>query len=246
VFFPGCVGSVLFQEVNRQSIALLQHAGCDVHVPRAQQCCGAIHHHGGRVAEAAKLAMANIDAVEAMSGEADYVVNAIAGCGAMLRDYAHLLRDDQQYAAKAKQYEAKVRDISEVIDAVGMAPPTHRLNRKATYHDACHLAHAQKVTDPPRRLLSSIKGLELVPLPESDMCCGAAGTYNLQQPAMAMDLGARKLRHIQSTGCDTCVTGNVGCAMQVHSEAQRLGVDLKVMHPVTLLYEATFGGGEER
>ena len=111
-----------------------------------------------------------------------------------------------------------------------------------TYHDACHLAHAQKVTAPPRALLASVPGLKLVPLPESDMCCGAAGTYNLTQPEMCTDLAARKLRNIAATGAAVCATGNVGCAMQIQSEADARGQALRVVHPVEILHRAVFGG----
>lgn len=242
--FAGCVGSVMFQHVNRQTIALLRRAGCDVVVPRGQRCCGAIHHHGGRVAEAEALARANIDAFApdgAGGVKIDYVVNNIAGCGAMLRDYAHLLRDDPAYGPRAADLVGRCRDISELLIELDAPPPTHPVARRVTYHDACHLAHAQKVTTPPRKLLALIPGLELIDLPESDTCCGAAGTYNLSQPAMARDLAERKLGHIKSTGAAWCATGNVGCAMQIDSEARRLGMDLKVVHPVSLLHEACFG-----
>ena len=241
--FPGCVGSVLFQHVNRQTVALLQKAGCDVLVPPRQRCCGAIHHHGGHVQEAQAYARSNIDAFSNPDGtpRADFIVNNIAGCGAMLKDYAHLLRDDADYAARAGSFVQRVRDISELLVELGCDRPPHPVDRTVTYHDACHLAHAQKVTDPPRHLLSHVKGLHVVPLAESDMCCGAAGTYNLAQPQMARQLAERKIRHIQGTGARVCVTGNVGCAMQIQSEAQRLGVDLQVTHPVSLLYEAHFG-----
>ncbi|MCX5659354.1 MAG: heterodisulfide reductase-related iron-sulfur binding cluster [Planctomycetota bacterium] len=242
--FPGCVASVLFQDVNRQTVALLQAAGCEVVVPRSLGCCGAIHHHGGRVHAAEDFAKANIDALFPNGTDkpiADYIVNNIAGCGAMLRDYAHLLRDDPAYAAKAKAFTARVRDISEILVEFKPTPPTREMSRTVTYHDACHLAHAQKVTAPPRQMLSWIPGLKVIPLPEADMCCGAAGTYNLTQPAMARDLAVRKLEAIKRTGATTCVTGNVGCAMQIQSEADRMGMKLKVVHPVTLLHEAYFG-----
>lgn len=240
----GCVGSVLFQDVNRQSIRLLQHAGCEVRVPRTQQCCGAIHHHGGKAEQARAMARANIDAMLPGSRSEDwpdFVLTNIAGCGAMLKDYAHLLRDDPQYAEKARQFVSRVRDISQALVELAPEPPQAVMNRTVTYHDACHLAHAQRVVDPPRRLLGWIKGLKVVPLFESEICCGAAGTYNLSQPEMARDLAERKLRNIQATGARICVTGNVGCALQIQSEAQRLGIDLTVVHPVTLLYEAYFG-----
>jgi len=232
----GCVGSVLFQDVNRQTIRLLQRAGCDVLVPRDQRCCGAVHHHGGEVEAAQQLARDNIDAFA--GAQVDYIANNAAGCGAMLKDYAHLLRDDERYATRAVNMVKMTRDICELLVELNLAPPTRPLRRTVTYHDACHLAHAQKVVAPPRRLLTAIPGLKLIPLPESDMCCGAAGTYNLSQPDMARQLAERKLRHIQSTGATTCVTANVGCAMQIESEARRLGMELKVVHPVTLLDEA--------
>ncbi len=232
----GCVGSVLFQDVNRQTIRLLQIAGCEVVVPRSQNCCGALHHHGGHIDEAVALAKANIEAFTAAG--VDYIVNNAAGCGAMLKGYAHLLRDDPDYASKAEAFVRITRDISELLVQLELKPPTRRMERTVTYHDACHLAHAQRITSQPRQLLAMVPGLKVIPLCESDMCCGAAGTYNLSQPDMARDLAERKLRHIQATGATTCVTANVGCAMQIQSEAQRLGLSLRVVHPVTLLYEA--------
>lgn len=237
-FFSGCVGSALFQAVNRQSVELLAHLGCDVWVPDNQTCCSAIHHHGGEHEKALQLARQNIDAFLTMNPKPDYIVNNIAGCGASLREYDHLLRDDPAYADKAKDFTARVRDISEVLVAIKPARPTQAVHEKVTYHDACHLAHAQKVTSPPREILTWIEGLQVEVLPESDMCCGAAGTYNLEQPDMAMQLGERKIRHIESTGSEICVTGNVGCAMQIDGEARRLGVKLQVIHPVTLLHRA--------
>ena len=245
--FTGCIGSVLFQPVNRQTVSLLQHAGCEVLVHRDQGCCGAILHHGGRLADAEKLARANIDAFLSDGPDrprVDFIVNNIAGCGAMLKDYPHLLRDDPEYAQKAEEFTRRVRDISELLSELEMPPPDRPIDLTAVYHDACHLAHVQKITAQPRRLLGRISGLELLDLPESEMCCGAAGTYNLSQPAMARELAERKIAHIQKTGARTCVTGNVGCAMQIKSEADRLGVALEVVHPVSLLHEAYFGGAE--
>lgn len=232
----GCVGSVVFQQINRQTIALLQHAGCDVVVPNMQACCGAIHHHGGKVEQAQAFAKANIDAFEGV----DYVVNNAAGCGAMLKDYAHLLRDDPDHAERARAFVRRVRDISELLVELASTPPKNTIKRTVTYHDACHLVHAQGLAEPPRRVLGWIAGLTVIPLPESDMCCGAAGTYNLSQPQMARRLAERKIRHIRATGARVCVTANVGCAMQIQSEADRMGVPLQVTHPVSLLYEAYF------
>lgn len=243
-FLPGCVGSVLFQDVNRKTIALLQHAGCDVIVPKAVGCCGAIHHHSGHAHPAEDFARDNINAFFPLGTDkpnVDYIVNNIAGCGAMLKDYAHLLRDDAVYAERAKAVAKRVRDISELLVELKPALPERTLDRVVTYHDACHLAHGQKVTAPPREVLSWIRGLKVVPLRESEMCCGAAGTYNLTEPGMATQLAERKINHIKATGARVCVTANVGCAMQIQSEAARAGVELHVSHPVVLLHEAYFG-----
>jgi len=244
-FFPGCIGSVMFERVNRQAVELLTACGAAVIVPRAQGCCGAIHHHNGVWAPAKEFARRNIDALLPEIGPAvGWIATNIAGCGAMLKDYDHLLRDDPQYAERAKLFSSRVRDISEVLAALGLPEMKHPLNLTITYHDACHLAHAQKVTAAPRKLLAKIPGLNLVPLAESDMCCGAAGTYNLTQPAMASDLADRKIRHIEATGASVCATGNVGCAMHISSEADARGKAVEVVHPVELLHRAVFGGNQ--
>ena len=142
----------------------------------------------------------NIDAI---------IVNA-AGCGAMLKDYGHLLADDP-----ARNFAAKVKDIHEFLMQLGPVPPTHPLPIKAVYHDACHLCHGQQIRQPPRQLLNMIPGLQLLPLPENEICCGAAGSYTLTQPEMAGKLGARKARHIVESGAEAVFTGNVGCILQI-------------------------------
>jgi glycolate oxidase iron-sulfur subunit len=241
-FFVGCIGAVMFDKVNRQAVELLTACGADVVAPPAQNCCGAIHHHSGAHAPAEALARRNIDAFLPVGERGvDFIVTNIAGCGAMLREYDMLLRDDRQYAERAKQFVARVRDISEVLLELGMPEMQYAVNETVTYHDACHLAHAQKVTAPPRKLLEKVPGLKLVPLPESDMCCGAAGTYNLTQPEMSTALAARKLANIAATGAAVCATGNVGCAMQIQSEAAARGQKLQVVHPVEILHRALFG-----
>ncbi len=237
-FFPGCIGSVMFESVNRKAVELLTASGAEVIVPPSNTCCGAIHHHGGEHAPAEQFARDNIDAYERTN--ADYIVTTIAGCGAMLKDYDVLLRDDPKYAERAKTFAGKVRDISQVLMLLGLPKMNNPIEARVTYHDACHLAHAQRVTLEPRKLLAQIPGLVLVALPESEICCGAAGTYNLEHPEMAQDLALRKLNHIESTSTNICVTGNVGCAMHIQSEAQRLGRKVKVVHPVELLHRAVF------
>jgi glycolate oxidase iron-sulfur subunit len=236
-FLQGCVGGVMFADVNRQAIDLLTLAGAQVHVPRSQGCCGAIHHHNGLHDDAAAMARNNIDALE----DADYITSTIAGCGAALREYDLLLRDDPDYAERARRFAAKVRDISEVLLELGLPPPKFPVAETATIHDACHLIHAQKVAPQPRQLLAAISGLTLKPLPENDMCCGAAGTYNLTHPKMAGDLAERKVTHVASTGASLCITGNVGCAMHIQSHATATKRPILVVHPVTLLHRAHFG-----
>jgi glycolate oxidase iron-sulfur subunit len=242
-FFPGCVGSVMFDSVNRQAVELLNACGADVTVSRAQVCCGAIHHHNGDHHAAQELARKNIDAMLPLDGSGpEFITTTIAGCGAMLREYDLLLRDDDNYATRAKLFASKVRDISEVLLELDVSSLVrHAVDQTVTYHDACHLAHAQRVTTAPRKLLSKIPGLKVVPLPEGEICCGAAGTYNLTQPAMATELAQRKLRNIASTGASTCVMGNVGCAMHIRSEAAAGRAGLAVVHPVELLHRAVYG-----
>ena len=241
-FFEGCIGSVMFDEVNRKAVELLAACGANVIAPKLQSCCGAIHQHGGDHASAAQFARQNIDAFLPKHGPAvDLIATNIAGCGAMLREYDFVLRDDPEYAGRAREFVSRVRDISEVLQILGLPEMKYSVREVATYHDACHLAHAQKVTAAPRALLAAIPGLLLRPLPESDMCCGAAGTYNLTQPGMSEQLGLRKLANVRSTDATICVTGNVGCAMQIQSLAHGRGHKLRVVHPVELLHRAVFG-----
>jgi glycolate oxidase iron-sulfur subunit len=235
--------------VNRKAIDLLAAAGCGVTMLGGPACCGAIHHHNGLHAAAEGMARLIIDAAAASfpapagAGAAlpTFVVTTVAGCGAMLRDYGTLLRDDPRYAEKAEQFASRVRDVTEVLAELGLPEMTHPVNLTVTYHDACHLVHAQKVAAQPRALLAKVPGLTLVPLAESDMCCGAAGTYNLTHPEMAGALAERKLRHVAATGVAVCVTGNVGCAMHIKSVAHAAGKDLAILHPVEILHKAMFG-----
>jgi glycolate oxidase iron-sulfur subunit len=237
--FPGCVGSVMFDSVNRKAAALLNAAGANVISPPSQTCCGAIHYHGGAVEPAEQRARQNINAIPL--DKVDFIVSTAAGCGAMLKEYDLLLRDDPNYAQRAVAFASKVRDITQVLDELGLPPMTHSVPITATYHDACHLAHAQKVKLAPRKLLAQIPGLKLIPLPESDTCCGAAGTYFLTQPEMAQKLAQRKLANIAATGAGTCIAANAGCALHLQRQAAAHGKTIKVVHPVDLLYAGMFG-----
>lgn len=242
-FFEGCVASVMGSEVHHKAAELLCAAGADVVSPPDQICCGAIHHHGGEVDAAGEMAKKNIDAYLPATGpELDYIITCTAGDGAMLRQYAEILADDPVYAERAQRFSAKVRDVTEVLLALGLPSFKQRLLGQVTYHDACHLAHAQGVTTAPRQLLEQIPGLTLVPLPESDVCCGAAGTYNLAQPEMAEELAHRKLENVKSTGCQIVASGNIGCNLHLQAQARTERSPVRFVHPVELLHEAVFGG----
>ncbi|HET6575610.1 MAG TPA: heterodisulfide reductase-related iron-sulfur binding cluster, partial [Fimbriiglobus sp.] len=215
--FLGCVADGLYPQTNYATAKVLQANGCEVWIPRNQGCCGALHYHAAEEPTARELAAANCDAFGTAGAgwqRLDAIVTNAAGCGAMLKDYAHLLHDTPQAEAAAR-FNAKVKDITEFLYELGPVKPTHPLRVKATYHDACHLRHAQQIQKPPRALLEMIPGLELVPLNETELCCGAAGSYNLTQPEMAERLGDRKAANIQATGARAVFTGNVGCLMQI-------------------------------
>jgi glycolate oxidase iron-sulfur subunit len=236
--FRGCVGDVLFRATHWATARVLQENGCDVVIPASQGCCGAIHFHAGQPEPARAMADANVRALSLP--DVDAVIVNVAGCGSMLKEYGHHWHDAGQ--ADRAALAAKVRDVHQFLDDLGLVAPTQPLSRRVTYHDACHLAHAQKVREAPRRILRSIPGLELVELAESELCCGAAGTYNLTEPEMAQRLARRKLDNILATGCQTVVTANAGCLLQIAREARQQGHRLQVVHPMDLLaasYEAT-------
>lgn len=237
-FFIGCVSESMFGPTNRATLKVLQVNGVEVVSPPAQVCCGAIHHHNNRTEQALELARRNIRTFEAVEDDIDAIVTNVAGCGAMLKSYAELLVDDEAYAERAERFVDRVRDISEYLIDLGLRPPSKPMPLRVTYHDACHLAHVQKIRQEPRKVLESIPGLELVPLPESDWCCGAAGTYNLTQPEMSRKLAERKLANIDKTGAEVVAAANAGCILQIAQHAGDTGRDLRVVHPIDLLAEA--------
>jgi glycolate oxidase iron-sulfur subunit len=231
VLFTGCVGDAVFRHVNWATARVLQANGCDVVIPAAQQCCGAIHFHAGQAAPARDFADANLAALKA--DDFDAVIVNIAGCGAMLKDYGHHWNDDRQQLRS--DFAAKVRDIHEFLWDLRPITPTGEIPARVAYHDACHLAHAQGVRQAPRELLRQIPGLELVDIAESEICCGAAGSYNLTQPEMADRLSRRKLDHILATGARTIAAANAGCLLQIMREAKLRREKLRVMHPIEIL-----------
>lgn len=232
--FTGCVADAMAPETNAATVRVLARNGCDVVVPSDQVCCGAIHYHSGHEAPALAFAKRNMEAFDAADFDA-IIVNA-AGCGAMLKDYPHLVPSTDRAAADA--FVGKVRDISEFLNDLGIDPPGGTVAVKATYHDACHLCHAQQVRTAPRRLLSQIPGVELVPLDESEVCCGAAGTYNLTQPEMSERLARRKVENLKKTGASVVAMGNIGCQLQIERALRNAGSDAEVVHTIELLDRA--------
>ena len=239
--FTGCVADVLFRSTHWATARVLQENGCDVYVPRGQVCCGAIHFHAGASEPARELADRNLAAFDL--DELDAVIVNVAGCGAMLKDYGHHWHDGHEEARR--KFAAKVKDVSEFLDGLGLVPPKGEVRATATYHDACHLGHAQKIREAPRRLLAQIPGLELRDLPETELCCGAAGTYNLTEPEMAGRLSRRKLANIAKTQAQIVLTANAGCLLQIGREARQQGLRIEVLHPMEIL-DRSYREGSER
>ena len=230
----GCVQSVFFPRVNAATARVLAAEGCDVIIPRGQGCCGALSLHSGREAEASAFARRTIAMFE-QAGVDAVVVNS-AGCGSAMKEYERLLRGaDGGWAERAAEMSGKVRDLAEFLVELGPTAPRHPLPVTAAYHDACHLAHAQRITRQPRELLRAIPGLTLVEVPDAGTCCGSAGVYNLLQPAAASELGARKAESVQSTGAPLLISANPGCSLQIASALAERGQDIAVAHTAEVL-----------
>ena len=230
----GCVQRLVFPQVNAATVRVLCAEGCDVVAPPEQGCCGALALHAGRVEEARAFARRAIDVFE-RAGVERIAVNA-AGCGSSMKEYGQLLSDDPAWAERARAFSARVRDVTEIVAELG-APraPRHPLALRIAYHDACHLAHAQGVRQPPRDLLRSIPGVEIVPFAEPEICCGSAGIYNLVEPDAARELGDRKAAHIDAVSPDLIATGNPGCTLQMTAASARLGRVRPIRHPIEIL-----------
>ncbi len=231
----GCVMRVLFASTNEATVRVLQANGCEVIAPPHAACCGALHLHSGLHEDALVRCRALIDSLTPYLNEIDALVINSAGCGSTLREYGTLLRDDKAYCERAKIISDKVRDICEWLEEIGPAPMANMIAETVSYHDACHLAHAQKIREQPRALLGRIPGLKLVEMEEADTCCGSAGTYNITEPALAAQLLARKVEHIRKTGATTIVTGNPGCLAWIEQGLEEQGLKIKICHPVELL-----------
>lgn len=229
----GCVQGAFFPEVNSATVRILAAEGCDVVIPRGQGCCGALSVHNGRRDEAARFARRLIDTFE-NTGMDYFVVNA-AGCGSSLKEYGELLADDPAYAARARHFAAKVRDLTELLVELGPVAPRHPLPITVAYHDACHLGHAQGVRAQPRALLRGIPELRLREIADPELCCGSAGIWNILNPVPAAELGDRKAANILATGAELLVTANPGCMMQVAASLRRQDATIAMAHTAQVL-----------
>jgi glycolate oxidase iron-sulfur subunit len=234
----GCVQSVFFPQVNVATARVLAAEGCDVIIPRGQGCCGALSLHSGRAKEAARFARRIIETFERAGVDA-IVVNS-AGCGSAMKEYTDLLADDAAWAPRAAALSSKVRDFAEFLAGLfetsgGPAAARHPVPVRAAYHDACHLAHAQRITAAPRDLLRGIPELDLAEVPDAGTCCGSAGIYNLLQPEAARELGERKAASVRDTGAQLLISANPGCSMQIASALEARGEHIAVAHTAEIL-----------
>ena len=235
VLLRGCVMDGLFRETNLATDRTLRMNGYVVHAPPPARCCGALHAHAGDLEGARDLGKKANRGVR--GHETDYIVTNAAGCGAMMKEYGHLLGKDPEWSERAERIASRVRDVSELLAAAGprRAGPMHM---RVTYDAPCHLLHAQRIAAAPLQVLSAIEGIELVPIAGADQCCGSAGIYNLLEPEVSAKVLAPKLNEIRLSMAEVVVTGNPGCAMQIGAGLYLAGTGTRTVHPVDLLDEA--------
>jgi glycolate oxidase iron-sulfur subunit len=232
----GCVMPLMFGDVNAATVRVLRRNGCDVIFPERQLCCGALNIHNGESVAAKAMARRNIDAF--LENPVDAIVVNAAGCGAAMKEYDFLLRDDKQYVEKAKRFTGLVKDAGEFLAGLGMVGDLQPINLTVTYQDPCHLAHGQKIRRQPRDLLHAIPGLKLVEMDSSDRCCGSAGIYNLTHAGMSQQLLKEKMSAVGAVNADAIVTPNPGCMLQLSYGAKHYGPSLPVYHLMDLLDRA--------
>lgn len=229
----GCAQRVLDPDINTATIKALTHQGVEVVVPRDQGCCGGLAWHTGDLAAAQAFARRNLDA---FAESFDAIVTNAAGCGSAMHEYALILRGTPD-EARAAAFAPRVIDVSAFLHDLGLRGSFRELPQKVVYHDACHLANAQGVRDQPRALLRSIPGLELLELADAHLCCGSAGTYNLDEPEIAASLGREKARRILETGAEVVATGNIGCLTQMKMHLHAMGSQMAVRHTMQVLWK---------
>jgi Fe-S oxidoreductase len=232
----GCVMPLMFGDVNAASVRVLRRNGCEVIFPKRQICCGALNIHNGESVAAKQMARRNIDAF--LDAGVDAVVVNAAGCGAAMKEYGYLLREDSEYTDKAKRFSALVKDAGEFLAGLGLVGAMAPVNLTVTYQDPCHLAHGQKIRSQPRQLLKSIPGLKLIEMEGSERCCGSAGIYNLTHPGMSQLLLKEKMQSVGATQADAVVAPNPGCMLQLGYGAKNYGPNIAVYHLIDLLDRA--------
>jgi len=237
----GCVMPLLFGDVNQATVRVLQRNGCEVVFPKAQICCGALNIHNGESVAAKRMARQNIDAF--LQANVDAIIVNAAGCGAVMKEYGYLLRDDPAYAEKAERFGSLVKDAGEFLAGLGLVGTLGPIKMTVTYQDPCHLAHGQRIRSQPRNLLQSIPGLTLVEMEGSDRCCGSAGIYNITHPEMSRQLLKEKMQSIAPTHAKAIVAPNPGCMLQLRYGVQQYGPSVEVYHLMDLL-ERSYSAAE--
>lgn len=235
-FLGGCMANVSFARLHEATVRVLQRNGCEVVVPEKQTCCGALHVHAGRKADAEQLARTNIDAMAAAGFDA--ILTNTAGCGCALKEYHHLLENDESYRDRALQFAKQVKDVNEFLASIDLQPPAREFAATVTYQDSCHLTHGQKLPAPPRKLLNSIPGLRFKEMPFADHCCGSAGVYNVQHTDMSLRLLEKKMGHANATQAEIIASANPGCLLQLQAGVRLHGSGQRVMHVMEVLDEA--------
>jgi glycolate oxidase iron-sulfur subunit len=233
----GCAQTVLDTRINEATVRLLTRHGVEIVVAQGAGCCGALPHHLGKTGQSHEFARKNIDAWtrEIERGGLDHIVINTSGCGASVKDYGFMFRNDAAFAKKAAHISSIARDVSEIMCAIDFAPAGETPRLRVAYHSACSMQHGQKISREPIELLSRA-GFEVLTIPESHICCGSAGTYNLLQPELAGELGARKAANIETLAPDVIAAGNLGCMVQIGA-----GTDIPIVHTVELLDWANGG-----
>jgi glycolate oxidase iron-sulfur subunit len=249
----GCVQDLVFSDINRATVDVLLANGCEVVTPRAQACCGSLHAHNGDLETARQLARRQLNAIN--PADFDAIITNAAGCGSHLKHYDRLLAGDPTYAEHAAMWSKKAKDVSEWLVEIGFRHPVEKTSEfsvqrsafdvrdrlrpmVATYHEACHLCHGQKISAQPREILRAIPGIELHECAEATWCCGSAGIYNITRPQTAAWLQQRKLGHLRATGASIIVTANPGCHIQIENGFRQAGEKVEIVHPVVLLARA--------
>jgi glycolate oxidase iron-sulfur subunit len=234
--FAGCIAQVSFGSLNEATIRVLTANGCEVVVPEGQRCCGALAAHAGVRDVARDLARVNLGVF--LGGEFDAIVTNAAGCGSTLKEYDHLFSAETPEHDQAEAFCARMRDVTEFLDQVGLVAPLGALPWRVTYQDSCHLAHGQKVREAPRRLIRAVPGVELAEMRLADQCCGSAGVYNVTETATSLELLAAKMECARQTRATVIVTANPGCLLQLRAGAEMRGTGQEVLHVIELLDHA--------